>query len=309
MADTSKRPHDDLALTGEYLKAMETVSAHLMHRLPDNEELWRILGQTEALLLEAQMSGTPLTTLFGQGGVAGFCQSIIDEKLGPEAASCPPPKARKKAKASKPRKTTNSRARKKKNMITAAVILLWLLLVAFLVGQYTGLIPYLWNPHSFYLEELHNFSVTVETLEGSQASVSVPLVSKAVDPQVLYESDGYRVTLTYVGFDEDKYTVDQPKRRWYVELAYTQTSSFSEIAYVSPAESGSATVTLPDGEIISQSLYWQGSGYYENGTAYVRLYFADFPSDRNTAGAVAEISFDPMTYVRWHRTGVGLQAK
>ena len=309
MADTFKQPYGDLALTGEYLKAMETASAHLMCRLPDNEELWRILGQTEALLLEAQMSGTPLTTLFGKGGVAGFCQSIIDEKAGPEAMTSPPPQARKKSRASKPRKTTNSRIRKKKNVITASVILLWLLLVAILVGQYTGFLSYLWNPHSFYLEELHNFAVTVKTLEGSEASVSVPLVSQSVDPRVLYEADGYRVILTYVGFDEDKYSVDQPKRRWYAELAYTQVSSFSEITYVSPAESGSATVTLPDGESVSQSLYWQGSGYYENGTAYVRLYFADFPADEDTAGAVADISFAPMTYVRWQRTGVGSQAK
>ena len=40
MADTSHRPPGDLELTGEYLAAMEAISANLMGRLPDSEELW-----------------------------------------------------------------------------------------------------------------------------------------------------------------------------------------------------------------------------------------------------------------------------
>jgi DNA-binding ferritin-like protein (Dps family) len=66
-------------LKGIYLQAMREISARLMDALPADDELWQTLGQVEAMLLEAQIQGMPLKSLFGQGGVASFCQSIVDE--------------------------------------------------------------------------------------------------------------------------------------------------------------------------------------------------------------------------------------
>jgi DNA-binding ferritin-like protein (Dps family) len=66
-------------LNGIYLQAMREISARLMDALPAGDELWQTLGQAEAMLLEAQMQGIPLQSLFGQGGVPSFCQSIVDE--------------------------------------------------------------------------------------------------------------------------------------------------------------------------------------------------------------------------------------
>lgn len=307
MDDTSNKAHENLELTGEYLAAMKTISAHLMNRLPEGETLWRTLGQTEALLLEAQMTKTPVSKLFGKGGAASFCQSIIDELNGgksdvgkPEAD--PPQKAKGK------RQTENRQIKKKKNLITAAVILIWFLLIAVLIGQYTGYLPYLVSPADFYLSELHNFEAEVTEIPGSETTLTIPIKAQSGEPQILYQGEGYTVSLTYVGVDEDSYIKDSPLRRWWIELSYTQTSTFSEISYVSPAQSGTVTVTLTNGEALTQNLHWQGEGYYGD-TAYIRLYFLELPKDTPTEGASAEISFDAMTLVRWTRTGIGIRAK
>ncbi len=307
MSNTSKRPPEDLELTGEYLTAMETVSAHLMNHLPGGDDLWRILGETETLLLEAQMTGTSLSKLFGKGGVAGFCQSIIDERSG-KASGDTLPAIADKASRKKPRATTNHHTKKRKNLVTVLVLAAWLVVVALLVGQYTGFLPYLMDPHGFYLSELHNFNAEVTELEDSRVTVTLPITTHTPDRQVLYQSDEFRVTLTYIGFDEDSYTEDDPLRRWWVELTYTQIADFSEITYVSPAETGAVTATLADGQVITQGLHWKGDGYYGD-TAYVRLYFLETPKNTVTQGGTAEISFDPMTLVKWTRTGVGIRAK
>ncbi len=307
MADTNKHIPDNLELTGKYLAAMKTISAHLMNRLPEGEALWRTLGQTEALLLEAQMTETPLEKIFGKGGVAGFCQSVVDELVeGKTNGSIPA--AEHKSKAAKPRQTANEQIKKKKNLITAAVLLLWCLLIAFLVGQYTGYLTYLFSPADFYLSELHNFRAEETVIPDSKITLSVPVRSTSSEPQILYRSGDYTVSLTYVGFDEDSYTEGDPLRRWWVEFSYTQISDFSEVTYVSPAQSGTATVTLASGEVLTQPLHWQGDGYYGD-TAYVRLYFLEIPKDTPTDGLSAEISFDDMTLVRWIRAGIGIRAK
>lgn len=308
MAGTSPNRPENLELTGEYLSAMETVSSLLMNRLPGGDELWRILGQTEALLLEAQMTGTPLSTLFGKGGVAGFCQSIIDEKSGSDKENTAPA-ITDKASKKKPRSTTNRQTKKRKNLITAAVVVAWLIIVTLLVGQYTGFLPYLRDPYGFYRSELHNFDVEVTELADSRVTVTLPITAHTPDRQVLYQSDDFQVTLTYVGFDEDSYTENDPLRRFWVELTYTQISDFSEIAYVSPAETGTVTVTLADGQVLTQELHWKSDGYYGD-TAFVRLYFLEVPKNTVvTADGQAEITFDPMSLVRWTRTGIGIRAK
>ena len=308
MADTNQYKYDDLELTGEYLTAMKTISAHLMNRLPEGDALWRTLGQTEALLLEAQMTGTSLEKIFGKGGVAGFCQSLVDELTKEKMDGAVPASSSFVKRTAKPRQTANRQTRRKKNLITAGVIFLWCLLIAFLIGQYTGYLPYLFSPSDFYLSELHNFAAEVTKIPDSEVTLSIPVRASNAEAQILYHSDSYTVSLTYVGFDEDSYTEDDPLRRWWVELTYTQTADFSEVSYISPAQSGTATVTLANGDVVTQEIHWQGDGYYGD-TAYVRLYFLEIPKETPTEGCSAEISFDAMTLVRWTRTGVGIRAK
>lgn len=308
MSNTSPNIPQSTELTGEYLSAMETISSLLMNSLPGGDELWRILGQTEALLMEAQMTGTPLSKLFGKGGVAGFCQSIIDERSGADKEATSPAITDKSSKKN-PRKTTNRRTQKRKNLVTAAVIVVWLVVVALLVGQYTGFLPYLVDPHGFYRSELHNFNVEVTELSDSRVTVTLPITPHTPDRLVLYQSNEFCVTLTYVGFDEDSYTKNDPLRRFWVELTYTQISDFSEITYVSPAETGTVTATLADGQIITQELHWKSDGYYGD-TAFVRLYFLEVPKNTVvTADDIVQITFDPLSLVRWTRTGVGMRAK
>lgn len=307
MDSTSQRPPGNFELTGEYLHAMETISAQLMNSLPSGDDLWRVLGQTEALLIEAQIQKTPLSKLFGKGGIAGFCQSIIDEQQGGKKQASPPAISDRPT-HKKARETTNRRTRKKKNIITLLVVLAWLLLVAILLCQYTGILPYLMDNHSFYLKELHNFEAEVTLLEDTATSITVPLVAHTPDTRVLYREGGYEVAITYVGFDESHYVEDKPLRRWWIELTYTQVDSFTEITYISPPETGTATVTLADGKEVTQDLHWHDNGYNSDGTAFVRLCFFETDPQTVTEDGTATISFDPMTLVRWQRTGIGLKA-
>ena len=192
-------------------------------------------------------------------------------------------------------------------MITALIIVVWLLLIAFLIGQYTGFVRYMFHPQTFYLQELHNFNAEVTEVPLSQTTVTIPLKVQAPEPQILYRDENYTITLTYVSFDEDSYTQKNPTRRWWVEISYTRHASFNEVSYVSPAQSGTATVTLANGETVTQELRWQGESYDEN-TAFVRLCFLEVPKDTPTEGCFASISFDAMSHVRWTRTGIGSRA-
>lgn len=309
MANTAKRPPGDLELTGEYLTAMETISAHLMSCLPGNDELWRMLGETETLLLEAQITGTPVSKLFGKGGVAGFCQSIIDEKSSASSMNIPSEgRARKKTASKKQRHTANSHIRRKKNMVTGCIIGVWVLLIAFLIGQYTGFVDYLFHPQTFYLEELHNFEAQVTPLENSGTQVSFSLSSGSLSPQSLYTQGDHRVTLTQIGYDEIQ-TDEQVICKWWVELIYTQSTSFFEITYVAPTGTGTAKVTLPGQDEVTQSLAWQGEDRYDDGTAYIRLCFLEVPKGTSVEGGTVELCFDDLKQVCWHRTGVGRRAK
>ncbi len=309
MADTAKRPPGDLELAGEYLDAMETVSAHLMSRLPENDALWRILGETETLLMEAQITGTPVSKLFGKGGVAGFCQSIIDEKSGAlpkedlSAAT-----SRKSPSSSKQRHTANSHIRRKKNIATGCIIGVGVLLIAFFIGQYTGFVSYLFHPHTSYLKELHNFEAQVTPLENSDVQIILPLSAGRLSGEAIYEQGDHRVTLTQIGVDEIR-TDEQVIRKWWIELTYTQSSGFSKVTYVAPTGTGTATVVFPDQEEISRDLAWQGEGRYDDGTAYIRLCFWEAPKDKDTQDGTVTIHFDDMKQVCWQRTGVGPRAK
>ena len=309
MASTEKYPLGDLELTGEYLEAMKQISAHLMSSLPESDDLWRILGETETLLLEAQITGTPLSKLFGKGGVAGFCQSIIDEKGGvlsekdmtnSASLSKAPPK--------KQRRTGNAHIRRKKNIVTGCIIGVWVLLIAVLVGQYIGFVRYLFHPQTFYLEELHNFEAQVTPLEDTDRQITLTISQGSLGSEIIYAQDDHRVTLTQMGVDE--ITVDKKVIcRWWVELAYTQDTEFSKITYVAPDHSGTAVVSISSDEEMTNSLTWQGEGRYDDGRAYVRLCFLEVPKDTDLRGGKVQLHLDDMKLVSWHRIGVGKRAK
>ena len=309
MADTSFRPPGDLELTGEYLAAMEAVSATLMSRLPDSQELWQILGQTETLLLQAQLTNTPPKSLFGKGGIAGFCQSIIDEQLEGKTTVKPPASVT-TAPDKKIRRTSNKRIQKKKNLVTLAILIGWLLIITILISWYTGVIAYVLHPHKAYLSELHNFSSETTILTGTETHMTLELNSGALQHTDLYRNGSDYVTLTYIGYDEDSVSAEKGGlRRYWIELAYPLHASFSEVSYIAPAESGTASVTLPSGEVLTQEIYWKSEDNNDQGVVYIKLYILSLPKDTNTDGLSVDVSLDPMIRVQWTRNAVGPRAK
>lgn len=308
MADTSHHPPGNLELTGEYLAAMEAVSANLMGRLPDSEKLWQILGQTETLLLQAQLMQTPTKDLFGKGGIAAFCQSIIDEQLHGKKGT--PPASVTVSREKKQRKTTNERIRKKKNLVTLIILVAWLLIIAVLVSWYTGVIAYLLHPHEAYLSELYNFSSETTVLQGTEVHLTLPLSSEGIQRQELYRSGEDYVTLTYLGYDEDTLSAEKGGlRRYWIELSYPRHTSFSEVTYISPSETGTSTVTLPSGEVLTQSIHWKDDDCNDQGIASVKLYVLSIPKDTDIENLTIDISLDPMVHVRWTRNTVGPRAQ
>lgn len=309
MADTSHRSPGNLELTGEYLTAMEAVSANLMGRLPDSDELWQILGQTEALLLQAQMMHTPTKELFGKGGIAGFCQSIIDEQMHGKKET-PPPASHTVSHEKKQRKTTNERIRKKKNLVTLVILLVWLLIIAILLAWYTGMIAYLLHPHDAYLSELYNFSSETTVLQDTEAHLTLSLSASGVQRQELYRSGEDFVSLTYFSYDEDTLSAENGGlKRYWIELSYPRHTSFSEVTYIAPSETGSSTVTLSNGEVLTQSIRWKDDTCNDQGIASVKLYVFDLPKDTDTENLTIDISLDPMVQVRWTRNTVGPRAQ
>ena len=308
MADTSHRPPGHLELTGEYLAAMEAISANLMDRLPDSEELWQILGQTETLLLQAQLVQTPIKDLFGKGGIAVFCQSIIDEQLHGKKET--PPASVTVSRERKQRKTTNERIRKKKNLVTLIILVVWLLIIAILVSWYTGVIAYLLHPHEAYLSELYNFSSETTVLQNTEVHLTLSLSSEGVQRQELYRNGEDYVTLTYLGYDEDTLSAEKGGfRRYWIELSYPRHTSFSEVTYTSPSETGTSTVTLPSGELLTQSIHWKDDDCNDEGIASVKLYVLFLPKDTDPKNLAIDISLDPMVHVRWTRNTVGPRAQ
>ncbi len=309
MADMSYRPPGDLELTGEYLAAMEAVSANLMNRLPDSNELWQILGQTEMLLLQAQLTNTTTKDIFGKGGIAGFCQSIIDEQLEGKKTVNPPASVT-SSHEKKKRKTSNKRVQKKKNLVTLAILIAWLLIVAILLAWYTGMLAYLLHPHNAYLSELYNFSSETTAIQDTEVHMTLTLSTGTSQRTELYRNGEDYVTLTYIGCDEDTLPADKGGlKRYWIELSYPRHTSFSEVTYIAPAETGTSTVTLQNGEILTQSIDWKDDDCNDQGIAYVRLYVLSLPKDTNTDGLTLDLSLDPMTHVRWTRNSVGPRAK
>lgn len=312
-------PLDDSNLKGVYLQAMREISARLMDALPADDGLWQVLGQAEAMLLEAQMQEMPLKNLFGPGGVPSFCQSIVDEYRAehPEGQedripASQDPSVRESTKPKEPRGGENYR---KKKRLTVALSVLAVLLVSSLVLWYVGLIRYWTGGSSYYVEELHNFKETVTAAAEEPLRFEIPLQKAQGLNQVLYDDGTYRLTLHDVDYNEyvkayrDESTGKTEYRKtrgWYFTVVYTVRSSFTEVSYVEPNAKGTAKVILSDGTVLSEDLSWLNSGAYGEGTEFMRFVILE-TDDMALTGATVLVDLGIPNLVRLNRISTGMR--
>ena len=300
-------------LEGAYLQAMQEISSRLMDHLPAGESLWRILGQAETLLLEAQLQGEPLQTIFGSGGVAGFCQSIMDEYDVEGKADAKPAALERTKKASREPKGGINYRRKRQFTVALATVLI--LLVGSLFLWNIGILNYWTAGSGFYLNELQNFQSTHEKVPGSMAVIELPLEIMSGYGQTLYaDAEGYDVTLTgvetyqhagsFTDPDTGKVTY-QKMQSWYLRLTYSVDASFRRISYVEPPSEGRVIVILADGKTYEGKITWIESGIAEKGREYARVSVIDLPSSMDLTGAVLRVEFSSPVKVEWNRTRVG----
>ena len=305
-------------LTGEYLRAMQEISARLMDVLPDGQELWATLGQAEALLLEAQMTATPVGEIFPQGGVAAFCQSIIDEYRADRAEDGETPlpaskeKDHRKPKAEHPRGGIGvTRYRR----IRIALTVVFALALVTLFAWYTGFLRYLTDGTAFYHEELYNFENTVSDPVGEPVTLTVPLEMKTGLGEYLYTDSGdYSVVLVSMGYRDHMRAVEDAEtgktvyrnmRAWSIGLRYTVKADFFGISYVEPAMTGTARITLADGTVFESAIRPESSGVPGDGYEYIYLTVADLPQKTDVKGATVTITLEPCRRVIWERSGMG----
>jgi hypothetical protein len=309
-------------LEGRYLQAMQTISVSLMEVLPDGERLWELLGKTEALLMEAQMTATPIEELFPNGGVAGFCQSVIDEykaEMGADTVGKKPPVPASRDKRSdagkskkKPRGGEGAlRYRRVSKLLTVLAVLV---LAAVLVWQ-SGFYRFVTMGSAFYHEELHNFENTVIEPCGEELRFTVTPTTLTGLEQVIYtDAEGYVIKLsavdsrerTAIVINEDGKRVAMTVVDWYVTLRYTVNAGFSHICTVSPEARGTARLTLADGTVYESTLTSDSSGPLSRGWEYAQFTVMDgIPKSVNLSGAVLTVTVEPPVYRVWERIGIG----
>lgn len=310
-------PPDRIELEGIYLQAMKEASVRLMDALPAGDELWDMLGQIEAMLLEAQLREMPLNELFGDGGVAAFCQSIADEYAADGKISRPA-SSRRLAKSCKRADGPRGGIGHHRHRVTSVVIALILTLSFCLLALwYTGILRYWTEGDSYYLEELHNFQSTVTETLSPPIEITMPLKRTSVQAQTLYtDAAGYTISLTaldtyehavgYVHPDAGK-TAYRKMTAWILCMSYTVKSDFNRVTYVEPPSTGTVTVTLADGTVCHGKITWMESGGLADGREYARLSVVELPSDTDLEGAVLTVSLDPPKLVEWNRISTGLR--
>ncbi len=315
------RHSPSMELEGKYLRAMEEISAHLMDHLPAEETLWQTLSQTEALLIEAQMQNASLYDVFGNGGTAAFCQSIVDEYRqthpyveGKDPVPLPAsrdPSLHHKAAKNEPRSGINyHRKRRGTVLLITAMSLAFLLLAAW----YTGFLHFLTVGSAYYLDELHNFTSTAEPIAGApMASFTVPLARATDIGLILYsDGDGHTITLTEIyatDYRLDTGTAENVRltdyRRWFLRLKYPVDAGYLSVSYIEPGISGEATLTLPDGTVHTSKISLESSGSDRQGYEYVVLKVLDLPADIPVEGCDLAVTLNPPKRIVWTRTGVG----
>ena len=309
-----------LELDGVYLQVMRDISSRLMDSLPAGDRLWETLAQTEALLLEAQMTGTPPDALFPKGGVAAFCQSIMDEYHAEAEANGRPdspavPASRDKSRTAERKQSPRGgvsagRYRRTTRLMTAAVLLV---LTAILIFT-SGFFGYLTKGSAYYHEELHNFeNVQTEFREDPLVFDLTPTEKTGLSTVLYADGEGYTISLSSVGYrerqtaevDGEGRPVGKKLKCWYVILHYTVDADFLRVRTVTPTPTGTATVTLTDGTVYRSSLTSDSSGPLENGLEYVRITVAEIPADADLNGATITVTMDPPVYRLWKRVGIG----
>lgn len=302
-------------LEGIYLQAMKEVSVHLMDALPAGDELWGMLGQIETMLLEAQLHEMPLSELFGNGGVAAFCQSIVDEYRADGEMILPAAQdksVKADVKPQKPRGGVSGRRHRRMTVLMATALIL---LLSVLALWYTGVLNYWTGGDSYYLEELHNFQNKITELPADPITLTLPLERTSGRADMLYaDGEGFDITFTAVDTHEHMGSFTDPETgkttyqkmlSWYLRFTYAVESDFNRVAYVEPAASGTVTVTFPDGETYTGKLSWVSSGATENGREYASLAVIDLPADMDVKGATLTVTLDPPHLVEWERVSTG----
>lgn len=304
-------------LDGIYLQSMQEVSVRLMEALPAGEELWRTLGQVETMLLEAQLQGVHPSELFGNGGVAAFCQSILDEyrqEGGETVPAFKDPTLKKRGNQQARRDSPAYRRSRRMTLMTAVVMAV---LLSALGLWFTGVISYWTGGASYYLEELHNFRSETSVVGNEPMEINLPLeIVSGMNRTVYADGEGFDIALTaletyeHAGSFTDPdtgETVYQKMRSWYLRLTYAVDSDFNSVTYVEPSSQGTVTVTLRDGRVFEGELTWIESGGTEGDREYARISVIDLPTTMDTAGATLRVSFQPPVKVEWRRIGVGLR--
>jgi DNA-binding ferritin-like protein (Dps family) len=302
-------------LEGPYRQAMKEVSVRLMDALPAGDDLWQMLGQVEAMLLEAQMRGMPLSELFGNGGTAAFCQSIVDEYKADGEATVPAAQDRSLKSRGKKREPRGGIGYHRKRRMTAWLTAILVLLFLGFATWHTGILRFLFVGTSYYLEELHNFQSNVVLTESEPITLMLPLERVSGMANTVYaDGEGYDITVTAV--EPNNYTknytdpdtgetVHRKMTRWYLRMTYTVKSGFTEISYVEPPSAGTVTVTMADGTVYHGELTWIESGADGRGREFARISLIELPAVTDTRGATVTVVFDPPNRVTWNRVSMG----
>ena len=309
-------------LEGVYLQAMQTVSTSLMEVMPDGEELWEILGKTEALLMEAQMTATPVEELFPHGGVAGFCQSILDEYKTKEGYSpkggktaAPASRRRNRFKDGKPKSPKGGEGARRYRRVTKLLTVCGVLLLAVFLVLQSGLHRFIMQGSAYYHEELYNFENTVMEPCSESLTFSLTPVEMTGLEQVLYtDAEGYTIRLSEIGYrerevqgmDENGRPVKKKLVNWYVTLHYTVDAGFFRIHTVTPEPRGTAVLTLSDGTVYESVLTSDSSGPLSKGVEFMQITVLEgIPRNVSLAGATLTVTMAPPTYRVWERVGMG----
>ena len=296
-------------LSGEYLAAMRTVSHRLLENLPDDEYLWTVLGKTEALLLEAQTTGTPVSDIMGNGGVAGFAQSIIDERL---AALGAVPLDKNITPAIRSTHTQNKRTseyvKKKKRKVTALVIIAWVLVCGMLFAWYSGFIDYLKLGAEFYLEEINNFSPKSDDVALTEEFKIIQTDVNHINDiagTILYSDGVYDVRIDSVGVDK---SANGKTERYWLSLSYSATSSYGSVSYVSPIAAGITEIMHADGVVSEEEICLREATVYdkENNRFKFSVYLFKLDGDEDVSETTVKIMLHDLRRVTWTRTGIGI---
>ena len=322
----NKKNTPSIELEGGYLRAMQEISAKLMNELPAEESLWQTLAKTETLLLEAQLSETPLQAVFS-GGTAGFCQAIVDEynqRRKGEARDTPAahdPSLCKRQKAPSPR---GGVPLYRKRRATAILVSVFALVFAVLAVWYTGLLNFWIKGSAYYLDELYHFEDTVTPVSDEPLSFSVPLMPVADLDYVLYadENGNAVLTLTEIYYSErlrevesengdldidSEHTAYEKTIVYCVTIQYPVQAGYTRVTYIEPGTRGTATLRTPSGEVLTSEVSAARSGSAGEGYEYVSLEIADIPAFFNTEGVTVSVTIDPPRSVEWKRIGLGLR--